>query len=123
MSTQITKTNFADVLKGMSKENCLLLSESIAKIFGVTIPVPVLQGVKVEEVEPEQEEFNVWLNTTGPNKVAVLKVVRGITKLGLKEVKDLIDSAPVVIAENQSRMSAYVLRDLLVEAGAQAELK
>ena len=71
----------------------------------------------------EQTEFTVVLKSAGANKINVIKEVRGITGLGLKEAKDLVDGAPQNVKENVSKDEAEKLRDQLTAAGAEVELK
>jgi large subunit ribosomal protein L7/L12 len=71
----------------------------------------------------EQTEFNVMLLETGANKVSVIKAVREITGLGLKEAKDLVDGAPKAVKEGVSKADAEAAKKKLEEAGAKAELK
>ncbi|MFM8462217.1 MAG: 50S ribosomal protein L7/L12, partial [Polynucleobacter victoriensis] len=71
----------------------------------------------------EQTEFNVIMSSFGENKVGVIKVIRGLTGLGLKEAKDLVDAAPKAIKEGVSKADADECVKKLVEAGAAAEIK
>ena len=71
----------------------------------------------------EKTEFTVMLTAAGANKIAVIKVVREITGLGLKEAKDLVDNAPKAIKENVSKDDAEAMKTKLTEAGASVELK
>jgi large subunit ribosomal protein L7/L12 len=87
----------------------------------VAVAAPGAGGAAAAAVE-EQTEFNVMLNSAGPNKVNVIKVVRAVTGLGLKEAKDLVDGAPKPVKEAVSKADADVLKQLL-EAGATAEIK
>jgi len=73
--------------------------------------------------EEEQTEFNVMLNSFGDKKINVIKVVRAVTSLGLKEAKDLVESAPVAVKEGVSKDEAEDVKKQLEEAGAQVELK
>jgi large subunit ribosomal protein L7/L12 len=79
-------------------------------------------GAPVEEVE-EQTEFDVILKEKGDKKLAVIKAVRALTQLGLKEAKDLVDSAPSTIRESVDKETAEAAKAALEEAGATAELK
>ncbi len=73
--------------------------------------------------EEEQTEFNVMLSSYGDKKINVIKVVRAVTSLGLKEAKDLVESAPVAVKEGVSKDEAEEVKKKLEEAGAQVELK
>jgi large subunit ribosomal protein L7/L12 len=74
-------------------------------------------------VEEEQTEFDVILNAPGGNKIPVIKVVREITGLGLKEAKDLVDGAPKAVKEKVSKADAEAIKAKLTEAGAEATVK
>ena len=92
--------------------------------FGVTAaaPVTVAAAGPVEAAE-EKTEFDVVLAEAGANKVAVIKAVRGATGLGLKEAKDLVESAPAVLKEGIAKAEAEALKKELEEAGAKVEIK
>jgi large subunit ribosomal protein L7/L12 len=76
-----------------------------------------------EEKKEEQTEFNVELSTAGSNKIAVIKAIREITGLGLKEAKDLVEAAPKVVKEQVSKADAEEMKKKLTEAGATVTLK
>ncbi|MEX0995162.1 MAG: 50S ribosomal protein L7/L12 [Balneolaceae bacterium] len=80
-------------------------------------------GAAAEEAAEEQTEFDVVLKSAGEKKIAVIKEVRGITGLGLKEAKELVDNAPNPIKEGVSKEEAEQLKEKLEEAGAEVELK
>ncbi len=120
-----------DVLKMVEELTVLELSELVKACeekFGVSASAPAIAvaagagGVAVEEVE-EQTSFNVVLTAVGATKIAVIKVVRSITELGLKEAKDLVDSAPKAIKENVAKEEAEEIKKKLETAGATVELK
>jgi len=77
----------------------------------------------VEEKKEEQTEFNVELSAAGANKIAVIKAIREITGLGLKEAKDLVEAAPKVVKEQVSKADAEEMKKKLTEAGATVALK
>lgn len=119
-----------DVLAYLEKANMMEMSELISEIedkFGVSASVPVAvaaapaggDGSAVEE----KTEFDVVLNAAGQQKINVIKVVRTITDLGLKEAKELVDSAPKAIKEGVSESEANEIKVQLEEAGADVELK
>jgi large subunit ribosomal protein L7/L12 len=92
--------------------------------FGVSAAAPVAMAAApavAEEVE-EKTSFDIILKETGANKIGVIKVVRGITELGLKEAKDLVDSAPQKIKEGVSKEEAENIKKQFEEAGATVEL-
>jgi len=104
------------------------LVKEMEEIFGVSAAAPVAAfagpaaGAAVEAAE-EQSEFDVILSSAGEKKINVIKVVREITKLGLKEAKDLVDGAPKVVVEKVSKEEAESVKKKLEEAGASIELK
>ena len=83
---------------------------------------PAAAAAPAEKVE-EQTEFNVELSTAGANKIAVIKAIREITGLGLKEAKDLVEAAPKVVKEQVSKADAEEMKKKLTEAGATVTLK
>ncbi|PIZ64118.1 MAG: 50S ribosomal protein L7/L12 [Candidatus Marinimicrobia bacterium CG_4_10_14_0_2_um_filter_48_9] len=119
-----------DVLAYLETANMLEISELIKDIetkFGVTAAAPVAiaagaPAAPVEEVE-EQTEFDVVLEAAGEKKINVIKVVRQVTGLGLKEAKDLVDNAPNKVKEAISKTEADELKKQLEEAGATVSIK
>ncbi len=119
-----------DVMSYLETANMLEISELISAIedkFGVTAAAPVAMAAgpaagPAEEVE-EQTEFDVVLEAAGEKKINVIKVVRQVTALGLKEAKELVDSAPSKIKEGVSKDEAEELKKQLEEAGAKVALK
>ena len=105
------------------------LSKALQEKFGVSAAVPVAQaaspagGVAKEADTEEKSEFNVILSSVGDKKIQVIKVVREITSLGLKEAKDLVDSAPKPVKEGIPKEEAEQIRAKLQEVGATVELK
>ena len=119
-----------DVLEYISGLRVLELSELVKDFeekFGVSAaPVMVAgagAGVAAAEAAEEKTEFDVILKAVGANKVAVIKAVRGATGLGLKEAKDLVESAPATLKEGVSKDDAEALKKSLEEAGAEVEVK
>ena len=120
-----------DVLKYLEEANMIEISELVKDIedkFGVTAAVPVAAaatGVAAEGAAEggEQSSFNVVLSAAGQSKISVIKVVREITSLGLKEAKELVDSAPKAIKEGVDKDEAESLKSQLEEAGATVELQ
>ena len=119
----------ADVLSYLEKSNMIEISELISEIeekFGVSAAVPVAAAAPAAAAESAEEaktEFDVILKSAGQAKINVIKVVRSITDLGLKEAKELVDSAPKAIKEAVSESEANDLKAKLEEAGAEVELK
>lgn len=120
-----------DVLKYLEEANMIEISELVKDIedkFGVTAAVPVAAaaagGAAAGAAEgAEQSSFNVVLSAAGQSKISVIKVVREITSLGLKEAKELVDSAPKAIKEGVDKDEAESLKSQLEEAGATVELQ
>jgi large subunit ribosomal protein L7/L12 len=121
----------AEILDAISSMTVLELSELIKEMeekFGVSaaaaavaVAAPAAGGGAA--AAEEQTEFNVILTETGANKVSVIKAVREITGLGLKEAKDLVDGAPKAVKEGVAKADAEAAKKKLEEAGAKAELK
>jgi large subunit ribosomal protein L7/L12 len=103
------------------------LSKAIQEKFGVTAAAPVAYAGPMAgagaPVAEEQTAFNVMLNSAGDKKIQVIKVVRDLTSLGLKEAKDLVESAPVAVIEGATKADAEAAKAKLEEVGAQTELK
>lgn len=119
----------ADVIAFIEKMTVLELSEMVKELeekFGVSAAAPVAAAaaapVAAEAVE-EQTEFDVILKACGPNKINVIKVVRALTSLGLKEAKDVVDGAPQPVKSGVSKDEAEEAKKQLVEAGAEVEVK
>jgi len=119
-----------DVLSYLENANMLEISELIDAIeekFGVTAaaPVAVAGGAAPagEAAEEEKDEFDVVLTGAGSQKIQVIKVVRSLTSLGLKEAKDLVDNAPNPVREGVSKDEADDIKSQLEEVGASVELK
>ena len=121
----------ADVLTYLENANMMELSELVGEIeekFGVTAAAPIAAATAApagggEAAADEKDEFDVTLTSAGSSKINVIKVVRTITSLGLKEAKELVDSAPKAIKEGVSKAEAEELKSQLEEAGASVELK
>tara|TARA_B100001248_G_C27371742_1_gene452029 strand:+ start:285 stop:665 length:381 start_codon:yes stop_codon:yes gene_type:complete len=123
-------TTRADVMSYLEKANMVEISELINEIeekFGVSAAAPVAavaaSPVSSDAPAEEKDEFNVMLTSAGSSKINVIKVVRSITSLGLKEAKELVDNAPKAIKEGVSKAEADDLKTQLEEAGASVELK
>ncbi|RMH63425.1 MAG: 50S ribosomal protein L7/L12 [Calditrichaeota bacterium] len=121
-----------DVLSYLENANMLEISELIKEIeekFGVTAAAPVavaagpVAAAGGAEAAEEQTEFDVVLNAAGDKKIQVIKVVRAITGLGLKEAKELVDNAPKPVKEGVSKAEAEDLQKQLEEVGAVVEVK
>ncbi|MDO9334086.1 MAG: 50S ribosomal protein L7/L12 [Dehalococcoidales bacterium] len=121
------------IIDAVKTLNVLELSQLVKALeteFGVTAAAPVAMAVAgaapaaapAAEVE-EKSEFSVILKSFGTNKIAVIKVVREITNLGLKESKDLVEGAPKAVKENVNKQEAASIKEKLEAAGATAEVK
>ncbi len=120
----------ADILDAVGNMTVLELTAFIKEIeekFGVSAAAvaaaPAAGGAAPAAAAAEQTEFNVMLVSAGDNKINVIKAVREITGLGLKEAKDLVDGAPKAVKEGVSKADAEDALKKLTEAGAKAELK
>ena len=124
-------TKREDVLKYLEEANMIEISELVKDIeekFGVTAAAPVATVAAAPSSDgggsaDEKDEFDVVLTSAGSSKINVIKVVRTITSLGLKEAKELVDSAPKAIKEGVAKAEAEELKGQLEEAGASVELK
>ncbi|GGH40236.1 50S ribosomal protein L7/L12 [Paenibacillus segetis] len=120
----MSKETILEEIKGMTVLELNDLVKAIEEEFGVTAAAPVAMvggGAAVEAAE--QSEFDVILNGAGASKINVIKVVREITGLGLKEAKDLVDNAPKPLKEKVSKEEAEAVKAKLEEAGASVEVK
>ena len=126
---EITREQVVDFLSNMPVIQLAELIKTLETKWGVTaapVAVAAPPGAGTAPVAPqkeEQTEFNVDLKEAGGNKIAVIKVVREITGLGLKEAKDLVEGAPKTLKEGVSKAEAEEMKKKLEEAGAKVELK
>ena len=124
----VTKDDILDAIASMTVlELSELLSEFEEK-FGVTAAAPMAVaaaggGAAAAPVEEEKDEFDVILTEAGAQKIQVIKVVRELTSLGLKEAKDLVDAAPKAVLEKANKDDADKAKAKLEEAGASVEVK
>jgi large subunit ribosomal protein L7/L12 len=123
----ITKAQVIEFIEKMTVLELAGLVKELEEKFGVSASAPVAAaapaaGGEVAVVE-EQDEFTVVLKACGEKKINVIKVVRAVTGLGLKEAKDLVDGAPQNVKEGVSKAEAEDLKKQLEEAGASVELK
>jgi large subunit ribosomal protein L7/L12 len=131
----MAKISSDDLLDAFKEMTLLELSEFVKQFeetFGVSAAAPVAAaagpaaagaGAAAAEEEEEKTEFDVVLNAAGDKKIQVIKEVRALTSLGLKEAKDLVDSAPKPVLERVSREQADKAKEQLEAAGASVELK
>ena len=124
MSEKIT--NMIEEIKALTVLELNELVKAIEEEFGVSAAAPVAVmagGAAPAAAAEEKTDFDVILAEVGPNKINVIKVVREITGLGLKEAKDLVDGAPKPLKEGASKDEADSIKAKLEEAGAKIELK
>ena len=127
----MAETKRDDVLKYLENANMMEISDLIGEIeekFGVSAAAPVAAVAAAPVADggsagDEKDEFDVMLTSAGSSKINVIKVVRTITGLGLKEAKELVDSAPKAVKEGAAKSEAEELKAQLEEAGASVELK
>lgn len=120
-----------EILQAIENMTVLELSELVKEMeekFGVSAAAPVAVAAApatgaAEAAEEEKSEFDVVLTAAGDKKINVIKVVREITGLGLKDAKDLVDNAPKAVKEGVSKAEAEEIKTKLEEAGASVELK
>lgn len=121
------------LIESIEKMSVLELSELVKALeekFGVSAAAPVMMGAVAggtsggeEEKKEEKTSFTVELTNSGAQKINVIKALREVTQLGLKEAKDLADGAPKMVKENASKEEADVIKKKLEEAGAQVTVK
>jgi large subunit ribosomal protein L7/L12 len=125
----ITADQILDAIGSMTVLELSDLKKSFEDKFGVTAAAPAAAAVAsapaaaAEAVVEEQTEFTVTLTEIGPNKIPVIKVVRELTALGLKEAKDLVDASPKAVKEGVTREEADKIKAALEEVGAKVEIK
>jgi large subunit ribosomal protein L7/L12 len=122
----ISKEEFLDAVGAMSVMELNDLVKAFEEKFGVSaaaMSAPSAGGGAAAAAVEEQTEFNVVLTEVGANKVGVIKAVREITGLGLKEAKDVVDGAPKTVKEALPKADAEAAKKKLEDAGAKAELK
>ena len=121
------KQQVIDLIKEMTVLELSELVKEMEEIFGVSAAAPVAVAAAPSagsaEAAEEKSEFDVILAAAGDKKINVIKVVREITKLGLKEAKDLVDGAPKMVVEKVSKEEAESVKKKLEEAGASVEFK
>ncbi len=120
----MTKEEIIEAIKGMTILELNELVKACEEEFGVSAAAPVAVAAAGPAAEAEvKDEFNVVLAEVGAEKIKVIKVVRELTGLGLKEAKELVDKAPSVVKENAATAEANDMKAKLEEVGAKVELK
>ena len=137
MATTMSRDEILDAIKNMTVLELSQLVKDMEETFGVTAAAPVMMGGMMPGMMPgvggdgagpaaaeeEPTEFNVMLTDFGANKIQVIKVVRELTGLGLKEAKDLVEAAPKAVKEGVNKEEAEAARAKLEGEGAKAEIK
>jgi len=122
----VTKEDILETISNMSVMEVVELISAMEEKFGVSaaaaVAVAPVAAAAAEAVE-EKTEFDVIMTGFGDNKVNVIKVIRGLTGLGLKEAKDLVEGVPSTVKEGVSKAEAEDVRKQLVEAGATVDIK
>jgi len=125
----VARTDILDAIANMTVLELSQLIKEMEDKFGVSaaaavaVAAPAAAGGAAAPAAEEQTEFTVMLTGVGDNKVNVIKVVRAVTGLGLKEAKDLVDGAPKAVKEGISKADAEAIAKQISEAGGKAELK
>lgn len=126
----VSKEDILDTIANMSVMEVVDLVEAMEEKFGVSaaaaavaVAAPAAGGDAGGAAAAEKDEFDVVMTGFGDNKVAVIKAVRGITGLGLKEAKDMVEGAPATVKEGANKDEAEEAKKALEEAGATVELK
>jgi len=124
----VTKEQVVDFLSNMSVMDMATLKTELEAKWGVTAAVAAAApaagaGAGAAAPAAEQTEFTVTLTEAGTNKIGVIKAVREVTNLGLKEAKDLVDGAPKTVKEGVNKADAESIKKKLVEAGAKVDVK
>ncbi|MGY8866070.1 MAG: 50S ribosomal protein L7/L12 [Methylophagaceae bacterium] len=123
----VSKDDILEAISNMTVVEVVDLIEAMEEKFGVTAAAPVAAaaaaGAAGGEAAAEQTEFDVVMTSFGANKVSVIKAVRAVTGLGLKEAKDMVEGVPATIKEAAEKAEAEEVVKQLTEAGATAELK
>lgn len=120
---KLTKETFIEALKEMNIKEVMDLVAAMKEEFGIDPSAVAVAAAAPTEAAVEKTEFNVVLKSDGGAKVAVIKVVKDATGLGLMEAKKLVESAPTVVKENLKKEEAEELKKLLEAAGAQVSVE
>jgi large subunit ribosomal protein L7/L12 len=117
---------FQVIVSAVEKMSVMDLAELIKVLeekFGVSAAAPVAAAAAAGPVAEEKTQFDVEITAAGDNKIGVIKAIRELTQLGLKEAKDMVDTAPKVLKEGVSKADADAMKKRLEEAGAKVTLK
>lgn len=124
----VSKDDILDAISNMTVMEIVDLISAMEEKFGVSAAAAVAVAAApaaggAAAAAEEQTEFNVVMTSFGENKVGVIKVIRGVTGLGLKEAKDMVEAAPATVKEGASKAEAEDIKKQLEEAGAKVEIK
>lgn len=119
----ISKDDILNAIEEMKTAEIMELISAIEEKFGVTAAVAVAAGPAASAAVEEKTDFDVVMTSFGANKVNVIKVVRGITGLGLGEAKTMVEGVPATVKEGAEKADAEEIKKQLEEAGATVELK
>ena len=129
-AVKLSSSNAQNAMEAIEKLTLLEMSELVKALedrFGVTAAAPMafaaMPGAAAAAPVEEKTEFDVILSSAGAEKIKVIKVVRQITSLGLKEAKDLVEGAPKPVKEGVNKAEAEEIKKQLVEAGATVDIK
>ena len=130
MATKVSQDELLEAIDGMTVLELSEFIKAFEERYGVTAAAPAAAAVaaapaagEAAEAAEEQTEFEAVLAEVGPNKIPVIKVVRELTGLGLKEAKDLVDAAPKAVKEGVEKDEAEKIKAALEEQGAKVEIK
>ena len=131
MATKLSQSDILEAIDGMTVLELSTFIKAFEERYGVTaaapaaaaVAAPAASGAGEAAAAEEQTEFSAVLTEVGPNKIPVIKVVRELTGLGLKEAKDLVDAAPKPIKEGVAKDEADKIKAALEEQGAKVEIK
>jgi large subunit ribosomal protein L7/L12 len=132
MAKTMSKDQILEAIDGMTVLELSELVKAFEERYGVTAAAPVAmaavpaaggEAAGAPSAAEEQTEFDAVLTEVGPNKILVIKAVRELTGLGLKEAKDLVDAAPKAVKEGVAKEEAEAVKEKLAEAGATAEVR
>ncbi len=124
--SNVSRADIVESLKAMPLLEVAELVKELETVFGVSAQAPVVvagAGGAAAAPAEEKTEFTVVLTSAGDNKINVIKEVRGITGLGLKEAKDLVEGAPKTLKEGVSKEDAQKIKDAVEKAGGKVEIK
>ena len=121
----VSKNDILETIANMSVMDVKDLVEAMEEKFGVSAQaaVAVAAPAAAAEAVEEQTEFNVVMTSFGGNKISVIKAIRALTSLGLKEAKDLVEGVPSAVKEGVAKAEAEDIKKKLTEAGAEVEIK